>query len=371
MDILKRLFIILFFITSFLIMVKVIAEPDFPDFRAHYFGAQRILFHQDPYTFDVHYFTNQAYPPLDYLVFIPFLFFPYEIAAKIWVILLILLLLGSLIVLFNISQRNYFSNESLLLSSFVFLSFPVRFSLGMGQINPFLFLFVVFIILKLLEKKDAFAGVLSAFIFQLKFFPLLFIPYLLAQKRFKYFYTVILTSIALICIMIVLQMVPENITFYKEILPGLLTSWKDDYYNQAISGVISRSTDSEELRQFLKIMLSMFLLITTGLVVFIKRRVKKYQYLILTTLLTLSLLINNFSWQHHFIFLIPSFFAVYYFIKENKRSTLYLILLFFAYILVSLNLKEPQVYPVIVQSHVFYGGLLLLLLQLLLLRKNE
>lgn len=371
MDILKRLFALLFFTASFLVMFKVVGEPDFPDFRAHYFGAQRVLYHQDPFAFDVHYFTNQAYPPLDYLVFIPFLLFPYEVATKLWVILLVLFILGSLHVLFKISQRKSFSNESLILSSFVFLSFPVKFSLGMGQINPFLLFFVVLIILKLLDKKDDIAGVLSAFIFQLKFFPLLFVPYLLAQKRFKYFYGVVLTSIVLLFVMTVLQMIPENITFYKEILPGLLSSWKDDYYNQALTGVISRSIEDDELRQILKIFFSSILLITTGITAFMKRKVNKYQYLILTALITLSLLINNFSWQHHFIFLIPSFFAVYYYIKENRISSIYLIILFFAYLLVSLNLKDPNSYPAVVQSHVFYGGLLLLLLQLFLLRKDE
>jgi hypothetical protein len=83
----------------------------------------------------------------------------------------------------------------------------------------------------------------------------------------------------------------------------------------------------------------------------------------IAAIITLSVLINNFSWQHHFIFLfLPFLIAVYTLIKvKNKHKSknyLYSILLL-GYLLIALNLPNPFIVPVILRSHVLYGGILL------------
>ena len=93
--------------------------------------------------------------------------------------------------------------------------------------------------------------------------------------------------------------------------------------------------------------------------------------LIFGTLITLNLIVNTFSWQHHFVLLIIPFFATYFAIKKLKNKKVYLLNLVISYILVSINIKDPNVLPIILKSHVLFGSLLLLFIQLKFLSSDK
>jgi hypothetical protein len=79
------------------------------------------------------------------------------------------------------------------------------------------------------------------------------------------------------------------------------------------------------------------------------------------------LLINNFSWQHHFVWLIFPLITNFYFIKNRKLGWLYFFVLGLSFFLIGLNLKNPNIFPIAFTSHVFYGTLMLWGLNLYLL----
>lgn len=80
-------------------------------------------------------------------------------------------------------------------------------------------------------------------------------------------------------------------------------------------------------------------------------------------IITLSVLINNFSWQHHFVFLFLPFLITVYTIhtakQKQKSKTKLFTLLCISYLLIANNLPNPLIVPAILRSHVFYGGVLL------------
>ena len=119
----------------------------------------------------------------------------------------------------------------------------------------------------------------------------------------------------------------------------------------------------------MRIFISVALVGVSFLAVF-KASNKSLSNLKIGILITLSLIINNFSWQHHFVWLIFPFFATFFFIRDKRPETKYFAILFLAYLLVAFNLKYPQEVPVFFQSHVFFGALLLWVLDVFLVLNN-
>ena len=151
------------------------------------------------------------------------------------------------------------------------------------------------------------------------------------------------------------------IHYFTQTLPSLLSSWKGDYYNQSLSGFLTREVPNVLFRSIARIIMSLVLLAVT-IVLYIKNKKKdQASYLLkIGIVLTLSVLLNSFSWQHHFVFLIPAYYFVFFYILKkvrNKRN--YMIMLLISYILVGINFAHPSDIPTLIQSHVFYGAFLL------------
>lgn len=158
--------------------------------------------------------------------------------------------------------------------------------------------------------------------------------------------------------------------FIQKIVPTLINSWKGDYYNQSLTGVLVRFgiyNNRELIRNLLVLTIT---LPTLWIALLNKSKDKFVVNLIIGTLLTLNLLVNSFSWQHHFVWLLPSFLATYFYLKKINAKNYFYYLLFLCYLLVSINLKYPLNFASFIQSHVFFGSLLLLFVQATLLQKS-
>ena len=129
----------LFFIVSFVLLLKVLLLTYFPDFTGYYFGAKHILTGGNPYVLDSHYFTTQSYPPLTLLFFIPFSFLSLEVASKVWVMLSLIFLLYVLLMLCKMYRTSIFSPTNLFLCSLIFFSFPVALCLCQGLLPVVVF----------------------------------------------------------------------------------------------------------------------------------------------------------------------------------------------------------------------------------------
>src|SRR5258708_34350348 len=169
-SLLKYLFLGLAIFSLFWLL-KALFLTGYSDFTDYYYVSEHVLYGQNPYISDPHYFTGQAYPPIAMLFFIPLTFFSYFIAAKIWIVLSILASIGAAYLCARIYKINFFSSISLFMISLVFISFPLRFTLGMGQINTIILLFITLSIYFLNTNKDKKAGIFLALPILLKFFP--------------------------------------------------------------------------------------------------------------------------------------------------------------------------------------------------------
>jgi hypothetical protein len=125
------------------------------------------------------------------------------------------------------------------------------------------------------------------------------------------------------------------------------------------------------LRELSRILISLVLVSVSFLIVWLKNSKKtEVINLILSLLITLSVLINNFSWQHHFVWLLFPFITILYFIKNKKLARYYYLILGISFFLVSLNLKTPGDFSLLFISHVFYGSIMLWGLNLYILAKD-
>lgn len=351
-------------------MLRVLLLPTYPDYQVHYYGAQHLLQGENPYLSDTNYFTPQVYPPFDMVFFIPLSVLSYDISSKLWIVISIAAIVLSIHLINRIYKVKFFSPLNLFLSGLVFLAFPTKFTLGMGQINGVILLFTTLIWYFLNKKNDIRVGTAFAFSAMLKFFPLLFIPYLVFRKKFTALSSLILTLAILFLLSLVFVSFDIQYKFFTQMLPELLASWKGDYYNQALTGLLMRQIEDQNSHQILRIIIPVVMLSITGACILWKYN--KSQTVInleLSLLIILSLLINNFSWQHHFIFLLLPFFILVYTVKNYLKDNVFYIFLALSYALIAINFANPLTLPVIIQSHIFFGGILLWLINLYILIK--
>lgn len=367
MNYILRACLIVIFITSFILMSKAILLNNFPDFNNFYYSPTLIFNNINPYIDSNTLFTSQTYPPHVFIIVYPLQFVPLLIMSKIWTVGSIIALLLSIYLLLKINKESLISNTGLLLSSLVFLSFPVKFSLGMGQINIYILLLLTLFIFYF-KKNEILSGVFLFASLALKIFPI-FIPiYLLLTKKWKMLTIAAILTIVLFIVTYIIVGWEMISYFLFKIFPTLITSWKGDYYNQSLSGVLIRTGFDLNSLGIIRLIISSSLAVATFTII-LMNKTKRIEIvnLKLGAILVLNVLVNNFSWQHHFVWLIPSFFFTFFYLRKNNASRVFFILLAFSYALVAYNIKSPNLYPTFILSNLFWGGLLLLGINLYLL----
>lgn len=362
-----------FCLLSFIWLSKALFLGLYPDFSVYYFVSkfflQGINYYAHPEILQVSY----SYPPIDLLLFSPFTIFTLPVAELIWTFLNFIFLLSSLFYLAKIFSIRLFSTQNMLLMSFVFISFPTKFTIGMGQLNLLVLWLMVYGFWLMKKNKLFKTGLVLGVALSIKFSPIFLPFYFLLRFNKKVLLGMIVTFF--ITLMLVVIFVPYTTYSYYvlKVFPDfVVSSWKLEYYNQSLSGAIGRSFGMGNVSSILKTIISLIFLITAFFIIY-KNKQKDFlsQMLIIGTLITLSLLFNTFSWQHHFVWAIIPFYSSIFYLQKRKVSNRYYGYLFISYILISINFPNPNVLPIILQSHVFYGGLLLLLIDLYILRKTS
>jgi len=345
------------FTLALTVMLRALFLGGYLDFNAYYNGAM------------IGEISN--YPPFVAILFYPFTFTSIAIASKIWVVLSVFFLFLSLYLCFKLFNIQFLSSTALILLSLAFTYFPVKFTLGLGQLNLLVLLFVVLTFYFYIKDRDCYSGICLGISIMLKLFPVLLLIYFLLKKRYK---ILLYTAIAFITIAGIgcLLIGPEKNTNYWLHLSSILGSTPVDYYNQSLSGFLARQVNNISLRGSLRIMISTFFILVSFLIIFKKR--KKYflsKTLEFGLLITLNVFINGYSWQHHFVWLILPFLIVFFYIKNKKLNVNNYLFLGISYLLTGTNLKNPTMYPPIIQSHIFFGAILLWLMTAYLLLKND
>ena len=358
---------------SLLWLIRALFLGLYPDFNVYY--AFSLL-----YVHSINYYAHpflgilNSYPPFVFLLFSPFTIFTIQVAEVIWAILNFIFLLVSLFYLSKIFAIRFFSSTNFMLMTFVFVSFPTKFTIGMGQINLFILVLIVISLWYLKRRKKYLSGAFLGVALSIKFSPI-WLPFYFLMKFDRKVMLGILASIAFVVVLVLLLVPSETYLYYIfKILPQVsVSSWKLDYYNQSISGVIGRSIGVGYLAGIIKTTISTTFIIGTFIILY-KNQQKDFLVTMLKigVLITLSLLFNAFSWQHHFVWMIVPFYATIFYIKSNNkisklRKNIFYVIVLFAYILVAINFKDPSILPNILRSHVFYGALTLFFLDMKLL----
>lgn len=345
------------FIATLYILLKVLFLGTYPDFNAYYYGTlnNNIL----------------NYPPFVTIFFSLFSLVPIAVASKAWVILSIISLFLSLYLCFKLFNIKFQSSTALVLSSLAFIYFPVKFTLGMGQLNLFVLIFVVLTFYYYVKGKDSYSGIFLGISLMLKLFPVLLLIYFLLQRECRIFIYSLITFVGLGVISYIF-IKPEINNYYWQHLLSVLSSVPVDYYNQGLSGFLARQFDNLLLRNILRIIISIFLIISSFWVI-IKNKSENILEKMLGFGLVVStnVLVNGYAWQHHFVWLVLPFLVTFFYIKGKKLGTRYFILLGVSYLLTSTNLRDFSSFPSLVQSHVFFGASLLWIINVYLLLKYD
>ncbi len=365
----------LIFLVSLFLLLKALFLGLYPDFSVYYYGSKYFISGKNAYEMGKNLYSGYSYPPVVLLLFVPFTMLPFASAEFLWTLLNFVFLFVSLFMLAKIFSISWHSKMSLLLMSLVFISFPTKFTFGMGQINIFILLLMVLSLWFLKQKKEMLSGVFLGVSLMIKFFPILLPFYFLVKKQTTIIVGLIFSIIAAVLFMLVFVPLRTNIYFINKVVPGFFSeSWKLDYYSQSLSAFVGRTFGIGEVGSMLKILLTI-VVITIIFIAVIKNRKKNFESFSLQfgAIITATILTNTFSWQHHFVWLVIPFYATLFYLKKQKFSKKYFILLIASYILVSTNLKNPEIVPVLFRSHVFYGSVILLGMQtkLLLDKKSE
>jgi hypothetical protein len=191
------------------------------------------------------------------------------------------------------------------------------------------------------------------------------------MKKWKFLLTFVISLFLLSLFAFIIIGSKVNLYFYQHLLPTFLSGWKTDYYNQALTGFIGRSLPYDLFSQTLVNLLSLFFILSSTLVIFKARKNKELVNMSFGLLITLNLIVNNFSWQHHFVFLLFPFLATLFYVQTIKNNFRLLFLLFVSYVWVSFNLVNPYAVPILLQSHVLYGAVLLWLLEVYFIWKDS
>ena len=363
---LRKIFPILCFVAFLVIALRSFFVGRYPDFSVYYYGSQAFYLGANPYIQATNSFSNFVYPPFVLLFFLPFLLLSYTSAGIVFLVFSFLSLFIGVYLFLQAIRRFTWSGYFMMLA-LCLLAFPVKFTFGMGQINLVVFFLLSMTVFFLQKKRQVVAGVFLGLSLALKLFPILLLPYFLITGKIR-----------IVCVALGFFLLLYGVTFFvvgadfhtlflSSVVPGIGSSYQSDYYNQSLTGFFARLLLQAGVGGIVKNLLATSLILLTFVV--IKRSTMKNlnEIVALTSVVTLSLIVNPFSWQHHFVWLILPFIVAYYaFTKKTDK-----VLLVIAYILVVWNFSAPETVPVLVRSHVLFGTILLWLLQMRFLFKKK
>lgn len=360
--------IILFFLATFAYMIvsllKIITTTA-PDFPVYYFSTLDFVVGKNAYI-DGNLPTMFIYPVITSLLYLPFLMFSYEISQGIFVILSVLAVPSIVYISLKIIYKHFSWRHIFIFTSLAYLSFPTKFTLGMGQINLLALLFLMVGYYLYSKKKLVESGMTIALALLAKPVLCFILIFFIAKNAWKLIFVLSGTLIFLLFMSFMLFGYEMELFYLQQIVPELLKgdTGRDIYYNQGFLGFFSRQIDVVPLRNFLTYGISLGLLIYTLYKIHVQKLDDNRIFSLLLTLLPLT---HTLSWQHHFVFLIfPYIFATNVILKYKKNY--FIFLLTFSYLLISLNIKNPEIFInsqfILLLSHTFFGGLILLVLLL-------
>lgn len=371
----KKIVILIFFLATIaytVVSLFKIITTSAPDFHVFYYSAYDLINGINPYE-DKSLTTGLGYPVATSLFYVPFLVLPFPIAQGLFVFFSALAVPILVYITLLVTQKKVSWDYFLFFTSLAFLSFPTKFTLGMGQSNLLADLLIIGSFYFYKKTEPVQGGILLGLALVVK--PLLgfLVLFFLLKKAWR--------TLSIAGVVITLFIVPTLVVYgldiyiyyVTQLIPHLLNlEGREIYYNQGVVGFLARLTDDIFIRKTVSTIVSIFL---TGAASYVILKKNVNDEIKFSILLVALLLIDTLAWQHHFVFLIFPYVVVYMSIRRRRQSLLTLSLLVLSYLMVSYNIKSPEsLYGApfsFVLSHVFFGTVILLLLLLMPLFRRK
>lgn len=180
------------------------------------------------------------HPPFNALLFLPLALLPYQAAAVLWTLLLLLLylLIGAIVVReLGIAVPAHVAPLAIGLS---LLWYPFQFNIILGQLSLPLAACVVGAWALLDRRRDGLAGALIGLAALIKLFPALLLLYLLLRRRWRALGAALLTIAAGMVITVAVVGLGDTLRYQNEIVALNVADFRASVLNVSLSAVFNR-----------------------------------------------------------------------------------------------------------------------------------
>lgn len=365
------LFIFITFSVSFSMftVIRILNNFHLQDFSVYYQGIQDYLNNKNPYVD-----SRVIYPPIFLVLLSPVGFLTYELAEKVWILVSYMSIIGSIYILIKIIKRKALLVSFLTVYSLFMLSFPVKFTLGMGQINLILLLLISLSFYFFQGKQQYLSGAFLALAATIKLSPVVLLLFYVRKKQWKVVVSCITLFVLLNLLGVKLLGMQVTKDYWMNIFPSIPTVGNASYYNQALTGWLSRAFVPDLIAKTINFLVFGCLLIVSFFITQTTRKKPEIELSEFSLFIIATLIGAGLAWQHHLVVTLIPFTALWFTIcqKGMKRSWPWTLAIMLSYCLIALNVKNPLILSgeslSFLLSHALYGVLLLYCLLIFFLR---
>lgn len=322
---------------------RLLIFADLPDFQVYYSAVERVIDGKNPYSLVVDQ-VPYIYPPtsLGWLMLLSIL--PMKVAEDFWLIVSVAALFASIILLRKAVEQPLIRWKSILLIiGLSLLAFPVKFTLGMGQINLFLLFLIILTFYLYQTKRLGWAGMTLAIAVSVKLTPVVFLLFFLRKNEWRVLISLILSSFAIVGLSMYAFGWGLTEQYWLEIFPSLPTIGNSVYYNQSLAGFLARLELTNQVAGAINFLVMIGLLAVSWLLIQPRRLQPLQNLLEFGLLIIIVLLVGGLTWQHHLVLLIIPLLAVgLTLIRKKQIKSWSGVMLIMAYLLVAFNIKQPD-----------------------------
>ncbi|MDD5584078.1 MAG: glycosyltransferase family 87 protein [Candidatus Omnitrophica bacterium] len=335
-----RIFIVVFLLTGMFCgllsnYTRRAPKRNFSDFRVYHATAQRFIAQEDIYSRPDEAITPFKYSPAFAFVTAPLGFFSIKTASLIFFTLNFI----AMLVIFVFSRKLITGNSLSFGKRMVLYAlcglFTSRFLLQVlhqGQVTIVMFALVVVGLWLLEKKKEVPAAALLAFSVMLKYTSAIFLPFFLFRKN-RRLISLIIICIAVYCLLPAVHVgLEKEAQYLKKWLPFISDTSLDkgslyDYKNQSLLSLCLRFFTKESPYAIVILPLTF----TQGLIIAVlaasmiyggilwrKTENRFYRALDYSLLFICMAFFNPNAWMSNFIFLIPAYMTLLYYLMKTR-----------------------------------------------------
>jgi hypothetical protein len=322
-----RVILIILLFIAFLLVYFFWVKKDMTDFGVCYQGGKRILEGETLYRVsDGH--LQYKYSPPSAIFFSLFSLLSYEIAKLIWYLSELIFLYLILILSYKLLPSKLKKKGAIIVFSLLILAKFYAREIELGQVNIFIILILVLMLVAVLEKKDVLAGLLWGLTLFFKPYALVFLPYFLLKKRFKLTITGIVVIILGLMSPVIFYGFKGNIIVLKDWFTTLSQSTSPllaSFDNASIHSFFLNVFPAQKTKLALAFIMGVILVVTLSFLgmMFLgkKKGLKKPEVLEFSFLFILIPFLSPLGWYYNYLY---SILAVVFLLNDLEKFPLLL-----------------------------------------------